>query len=285
VDVTAWPPPTPVKDGYPALYYSLGFVVAGPGGEPAWGGVLPLSHSLEGLVRDVRARGGDVVVSFGGQSGRELATLGGSAEKLAATYARVLDATAAVAADFDVEGDAVRDAASNRRRNAALAILKRQRPGLALSYTLPVMPEGLDSHALDLMKDAYASGLNPLVNLMTMDYGGKAKGTMGELAVQAATRAREQLRALAGHPPGICIGITPMIGQNDVAEEVFTLADAAHVAEFARATPWVQRLAFWSASRDRAGHDHGHKPSESCSGLAQAPGDFANAFLRGLRLL
>ena len=45
------------------------------------------------------------------------------------------------------------------------------------------------------------------------------------------------------------VGITPMIGQNDVPAEQFTLADAAAVNDFARAHG-VGQLSMWSLNRD-----------------------------------
>ena len=59
---------------------------------------------------------------------------------------------------------------------------------------------------------------------------------------------RKQLDGLGMKKTGV--GITPMIGENDVQGEVFTLADAKKVATFADKTPWVTFVGFWSVGRD-----------------------------------
>ena len=73
---------------------------------------------------------------------------------------------------------------------------------------------------------------------MTMDYGDGAApnpdGQMGEYAIQAAQSLHSQLKqAYADAGTAIDdaalwqkVGVTPMIGQNDVATEVFDLEDA-----------------------------------------------------------
>mgnify|MGYP000385156732 CR=1 FL=1 len=47
------------------------------------------------------------------------------------------------------------------------------------------------------------------------------------------------------------IGATPMIGQNDLSNEIFTLADAKTLNQFAQKSG-LGRLSIWSANRDRA---------------------------------
>src|SRR5262249_53046147 len=61
--------------------FTLGFVVGNGGCTPTWGGVgatvandtLPNGTTIVSLVQGVRAAGGDVIISFGGASGTELA--------------------------------------------------------------------------------------------------------------------------------------------------------------------------------------------------------------------
>ncbi|MGA2830815.1 MAG: hypothetical protein ABSF03_32420 [Streptosporangiaceae bacterium] len=72
------------------------------------------------------------------------------------------------------------------------------------------------------------------------------------------------------------IGVTPMIGQNDDAAEVFTEADAHTLVSFAEANH-LGRLAFWSADRDQpcSGSVSG---LPSCSEISQSPLDFTKIF-------
>ncbi len=70
------------------------------------------------------------------------------------------------------------------------------------------------------------------------------------------------------------VAVTPMIGVNDVATEIFTVADAKQLADFA-ATKHLAWLAMWSGTRDKA-CDGGAKPNAdaSCSSIVQQPLDF-----------
>lgn len=101
------------------------------------------SDGVAAQIGSLRAKGGDVRVSFGGASGSELATTCSSADALAAAYGKVVDAYKLTKVDFDVEGGALPNTAANTRRAQAIAKLQAQHPGLDVSFTLPVMPEGL----------------------------------------------------------------------------------------------------------------------------------------------
>ncbi len=73
--------PTPTATG--VKDYNLAFVTDGGGCTPKWGGVTDLgSDAVAAQIGALRAKGGDVRVSFGGAAGSELATdllLGGRA--------------------------------------------------------------------------------------------------------------------------------------------------------------------------------------------------------------
>ncbi len=89
-----------------------------------------------------------------------------------------------------------------------------------------------------------------------MDYGPAYQGSMGNYATQALTNVNAQLRSII---PGLTeakawsmLGATPMIGQNDVAGEVFTLADASALASFAK-QKHLGLVSFWAINRDQPG--------------------------------
>jgi hypothetical protein len=77
------------------------------------------------------------------------------------------------------------------------------------------------------------------------------------------------------------VGITPMIGQNDVTDEVFTLSDAVQVAAFA-AQEGIGRLSMWSVTRDQqcvqgiVDYD-----SNICSGVLQSSWAFSQVLQTG----
>src|ERR1044072_5682723 len=269
--------------------FTLGFVVGNGGCTPTWGGVgatvandtLPNGTTILSLVQGVRAAGGDVIISFGGASGTELALGCTTVSSLQAAYQAVLNkysvnSSTPVRLDFDIEGGATTDTASINRRNQALVGLKNANPGLLISYTLPVLPTGLVASGVNILNRVKASGLNlNVVNVMAMDYGSANDngGQMGLSAQQAATNTHNQVVA-AGLTASI--GVTPMIGINDVNTEIFQLADAQSLLNFANANNYISRLSMWSVARDNGGCANQGFASPTCSGISQANWAFSN---------
>ncbi|MET8767613.1 cellulose binding domain-containing protein [Streptomyces sp. NPDC004658] len=263
--------------------YNLAFVTDGGGCTPKWGGVTDLtSDAVAAQIGALRAKGGDVRVSFGGASGSELATTCSSADALAAAYGKAVDAYRLTKVDFDVEGGALPDTAANTRRAQAIAKLQARHPGLDVSFTLPVMPEGLTQDGVNLLADARSNGVRiNTVNIMAMDYGASYSGDMGTYAEQAATATQAQVKSVLGLSDSAAwkaVAVTPMIGVNDVSSEVFKVDDAAQLVDFAR-SKGLGWLSMWSATRDKqcAG---GTKPTAdaTCSSVTQDPFAFSKAF-------
>jgi hypothetical protein len=73
---------------------------------------------------------------------------------------------------------------------------------------------------------------------MTMDYGSSYNQDMGNYAIQAANSVANQIKQIVPSMPDSkimkLIGITPMIGLNDITTENFTLEDAQQVASYVR---------------------------------------------------
>ena len=144
------------------------------------------------------------------------------------------------------------------------------------------MPNGLGQASINFVQNAVANGVDiTTVNIMAMDYGAVANpNQMGQNAIDATNAAVAQLavvypnRTLAQRRA--MMGITPMIGLNDVAPEVFTLSDASQVLNFAQANN-IGRLAMWSMTRDKSCPG---TPTVSpvCSGIVQQPLAFSNVF-------
>ncbi|MDT0484732.1 glycoside hydrolase family 18 protein [Streptomyces doebereineriae] len=263
--------------------YNLAFVTDGGGCTPKWGGVTDLaSDAVAQQIGALRAKGGDVRVSFGGASGSELATTCSSADALAAAYGKAVDAYGLTKVDFDVEGGALPNTAANTRRAQAIAKLQSGHPGLDVSYTLPVMPEGLTQDGVDLLANAKSNGVKiDTVNIMAMDYGPAYSGDMGTYAEQAATATQAQVKGVLGLSDSAAwnaVAVTPMIGVNDVASEIFKVDDASQLVTFAKAKG-VGGLSMWSATRDKQ-CPGGAKPSAdaTCSSIVQDPFAFSKAF-------
>jgi chitinase len=236
-------------------YFTLAFVISNStaNSAPYWDGTMPMSdNKYVSDIAGLRAGGGDVIISFGGSGGSELAQEYTSASALQAAYQQVITKYSLKWMDLDIEGAFVADAVHINVRNQALKGLQTANPGLKVSYTLPVMPEGLDQNCLDLLSNAKTNGVNLyVVNVMAMDYG-TCNIDMGQAAINAANSTRTQLATL-----GISskVGITPMVGVNDVSCENFSTANAQTVLNYANANSYIGFIGFWSMDDD-ASHSY-----------------------------
>ncbi|GAA2337450.1 cellulose binding domain-containing protein [Streptomyces kunmingensis] len=263
--------------------YNLAFITSGGTCSPKWGGVTELgSDEVAAQIGDLRAAGGDVRVSFGGASGTELALACSSAGDLAAAYQKVIDQFKLTKVDFDIEGSALPDTAANTERAQAIATLQKNNPDLNVSFTLPVMPEGLTSDGVNFLKNAKTNGVKTdLVNIMAMDYGASYSGDMGTYAEQAATATQAQIKSALGLADAAAwkaVAITPMIGVNDVASEIFKVEDATQLVAFAK-SKGLGGLSMWSATRDKqceGGASNSAQPT--CSSIEQSANAFQKAF-------
>lgn len=266
--------------------YNLAFVIADGGAcTPKWDGTHAIGDTaVKSRIAALKKSGGSVRVSFGGASGKELASTCDSASELADAYGEALDQAGSSQADFDVEGTRLADSASVALRSAAIALLQKERSDLKVSFTLPVMPSGLDDDGLALLESANDHAVKvSTVNIMTMNYGSSYKDDMGDYAITSAVAAHKQLEKVFGLSAASAwqgLALTSMIGVNDVDNETFTLEDASQVRKFAerKKIAWVS---MWSAFRDQrctSGDTSSDDAATDCSGVEQSPGAFAKAF-------
>ena len=155
------------------------------------------AKAIDQSIKALQDAGGDVMISMGGAAGTSLAQYysahGKSAQQLADAYAddRHLRVTHI---DFDIEGAAVADPASNALNSQALKLLQQTKPEVQVWYTLPVLPTGLTADGLNVVKSTLDAGVNLAgVNIMAMDYGeyaaltsGPSAKTMGAYAIDSA---------------------------------------------------------------------------------------------------
>ncbi|MET8447754.1 chitinase [Streptomyces sp. NPDC005209] len=270
--------------GSPATY-NLSFVISnGSGCTPKWDGSEAIGDpAVQSRIARLKRDGATVRVSFGGASGKELAQACDSASDLAAAYGKALDDAGSARADFDIEGATLTDSDSVALRSKAIAELQRDRPDLEVTFTLPVMPSGLDSDGLALLESANTYDVQvSTVNIMTMNYAESYDGDMGDYALTSARATHAQLKkvfALSDADAWRGMALTSMIGVNDVAGETFTLSDAAQVRAFAekKEIAWVS---MWSSFRDRQcahGRSGRDDPATDCSGVKQSSGAFGRS--------
>lgn len=280
----------------------LGFVVADPlePCQPSWGAYYTLDAAARALDLDRRIvrlqeRGGEAVVSFGGAINSELAVVCDDVDALAAAYQSVIDRYDLGTVEFDIEGAATGNRGANRRRIGAIQQLQGENENLDIWLALPVAPHGLSPASVAMVNDYLQNGIELAgVNLLTMNYAGARVSSMPmpeatsaaliAAKAQLADAYREAGRNKTERELWQLLGATPMIGQNDVLEDVFTTDDAQELIGFARYQN-LGRLSFWSINRDvPCGPDADReRVSNTCSGVEQEPQQFMHIFAEGVR--
>jgi chitodextrinase len=271
--------------------FSLAFIVSGAPCTASWGGYYGLEDPvIKQRIDELKAAGGDAIVSFGGAINQELANTCTSVPALAAQYQAVIDRYGIRDLDFDIEGADQSNTASLERRMKAIAqvqaVGRAAGKPVRISLTLPVMPSGLTHAGLGVVRAAIENGVEVgTVNVMAMDYFDPSlspyDGKLGDYAIEAATATHDQLAALyPGKSDGALwrmVGVTPMIGINDNPEEVFTTADATKLTAFAK-QQGLGRLAIWSINRDKPCPTPSPWTSNHCSGVDDRAWAFSHAF-------
>jgi chitinase len=288
----------------PANSVALAFVVADPkdGCSPSWGGAYTLDEAAASLDLDrrinrLRSAGGNVLLSVGGLRNTELAVACTDQPRLTDAYRQLVRRYDVETLDLDIEGTAVADQASLRRRALALATLQAEQESaghpLGVWLTLPVTPEGLTADGLNAVRMTLEGGvLLRGVNVMTMDFGSEqgSDPDMLQLTTQALESTHRQLSdlflrlgvRLTSPQVWSRLGVTPMIGQNDVDAERFTVKDARGLASFA-VDKGLGRVSMWSLNRDAPCHGTFANVvvhSDTCSGVAPDALAFSSVFAR-----
>jgi chitinase len=280
---------------------ALGFVVAAPQSPctPSWGGAYTLDEAASSLELDrridqLRQAGGDITLSLGGLNNAELAVACTDQSKLTAAYRQLVKRYDVNTLDLDIEGTAVADQASLRRRVEAVAAVQKERRSegkpLAVWLTLPVSPDGLTGDGVAVVRGMLEGGVTLRgVNVMTMDFNnGDARPDMLALSTSALNGTHKQLsdlylrlgQKLTSPQVWSRIGATPMIGQNDVDTERFTVDDARGLATFA-VDNGLGRVSMWSLNRDaacRGTFANVVVHSNTCSGVDQDALAFSKVF-------
>jgi hypothetical protein len=279
IDMGSWPTPVlaDIARTTGLRGFTLGFVTS-VGCTASWFNAFdPRTGWERPDVNAVRSLGGDVIVSFGGASGIELAQACPDVASLTREYQAVVSAYALKYVDFDIEGAAVAEPASLARRSAAMAALQRANPGLKISLTLPVLPSGL-VEGVNVVRSARDAGVTlDVVNIMAMDYFQGTGVDLGAAAIQAARSTFNQLRSLFPSKTDTAlwamIGVTPMLGENDDHSK-FIQSDGRDLVAFAN-QQHLGLLSFWETTRDRNACTGA---LFQCTNIAQQPYEFSKIF-------
>lgn len=283
----------------------LSFVVSSPSNActPSWGAAYTIAQADDSLdlatrIARLQQQGGSVAISFGGQASQELALNCTNQTALYNAYQTVISHYHINTIDLDLEGNDLSNANANDRRATVIAQLQQKERAsdnkLAVWLTLPATPQGLTPDGTNAVATFLAKGVDIAgVNILAMDYGSSLTSGQNMLtgSESAATETERQLGILYDqvnlhqNTPSLWrkIGITPMIGQNDTASEVFSLSDVTSLNSFAL-SHGVGRMSMWSANRDvTCGSNYiaTSVVSDSCSGINQGGQTFANLLSKG----
>ncbi|HET9170200.1 MAG TPA: ricin-type beta-trefoil lectin domain protein [Actinospica sp.] len=237
-------------------YYSLAFLIPQSGCTPEWEDDGSGVGAFAAQISALQSSGGNVIISFGGAAGGELAQTCTSVSSLTAAYLNVVNTYGVNRLDFDIEGGVLSDTAATTRRDQALAALQAEDPNVQIDFTLAVAPNGLPTGSgseYALLQDAKNQGVKvSVVNIMTMDFG-NGENALND-AESAARATSGQLAGLYGISTSAAynmMGLTPIAGQND-DNEYFSTANAQTLESFAAANG-VAELSFWEVD----GYDKG----------------------------
>jgi chitinase len=279
----------------PSRHVVLGFILAGARDRctPTWGGLSTLDQAatLNTWISQAQAADQQVLVSFGGAQGSDLAVSCGDPSKLEAAYETVVDRYNLSTIDLDVEGPAALNSTVISRRAQAIAAVQRGRAAagkpLAVWLTLTVSPSGVEADGIAAIQQMLSAGAKIAgVNVLVFDYGPLAGHTLLSASESALTSTATQLESLyrshhigTGHD-GVWpdLGATIMEGRTDTAGQVWNLSDARALYAFAVAHH-LGRLSEWSLGRDQACSGAPPQPSDSCSGVSQRPLEFSENLL------
>ena len=284
---------TPLLQVLPAKVPAVTLAFAtGQCGSENWGGVAP-DAIAKANVPLFTAQNRNYVISTGGAAGTFSCASSTGMQAFINRYA----SANLVGIDFDIEGGQTQ--ADITALVKSVYDVQSSYPNLRFSFTLATLgsTNGLAGSApngdLSPLGGYVMSALakyplnNYTINLMVMDYGSPGAGVcvvgsgglcdMGQTAIQAA----KNLAARYGVPYNH-IELTPMIGVNDVTNELFSLKDAATMTQWAKVNG-ISGIHFWSVDRDTPCTSAYASPI--CSSVSSVPAwGYTQEFIKDLGL-
>ncbi|MBB4747687.1 carbohydrate-binding protein [Actinoplanes lobatus] len=264
------PAPSTVVNATGIKAFTMAFVLASNGCNPAWDGSSGLTGGAHAsTIAAIRAAGADVVPSIGGWSGNKLGPNCSTPEALAGAYQKVIDAFQLKAIDVDIENtDEFENYVVADRIVDALRIVKQKNPGVKTILTFGTSTTGPNAHGVRLIQQAKAKGANiDVFTQMPFDFSGHSD--MYAATVGATEGLKNVLKSTFGYTDAQAyshMGISGMNGLSD-QQEVTTVETWTRIRDYAT-SKGLARFAFWAVNRDR-GCAGGGVVSD-CSGIAQA---------------
>ncbi|QDL55715.1 glycosyl hydrolase [Rhodoferax aquaticus] len=252
---------------------TLAFAI-GECGKEAWDGEVS-RNSILATIDSLREANMGYIVSTGGADGVFFCDSVAGMDAFVQRYS----STHFIGLDFDIEAGQPDEMLAQLARQIALAT--QRYPYLRISFTLATVADTTatkDSLNIDgqrVMKAIAAAGVkNYYLNLMVMNFGKASpyncvvvakRCDMVASALQAARNVSQRYEI-----PMNRIELTPMLGVNDFAPNVFTLEDAQRLGQAVNSLG-MGGLHFWSINRDGPCAAGSTPHSPPCHGLEGVP--------------
>lgn len=268
------PNPAMVMSATGVKWFTMAFMLASGGCNPAWDSQRPLQGGVDAqTIATIRANGGDIVPSFGGWSGNKLGPNCSTPQALAGAYQQVISAYNLKAIDIDIENsDEFENETVQDRILSALKIIKQNNPSVKTIVTFGTATTGPTFFGNRLITRAAALQANiDVFTIMPFDFGGGAN--MFQNTVNASEGLKNSLKAAFGWSDSVAYGHMGISGMNGLSDqqELTSVATWTQIKDWAKARG-LNRLAFWSVNRDRPCPGGG--VVSDCSGIAQNNWDF-----------
>jgi hypothetical protein len=251
-------------------------------GEERWGELDGAQVAAANVPRFAQA-GVGYIVSTGGQGNIFTCSTDAGMDAFASRY----KSPQLIGFDFDIEhGQTAAQIDSLVQR---IAVVQKAHPHWRFSFTIATHAASDGSnHSLNKTGERVLEALRKhdvkdfVLNLMVMDYGpasrkvcvvSKGRCDMGASAIQAAQNVHRKYKV-----PYAQIELTPMIGVNDVIENVYTLDDARKTV-MAVQTMGMAGVHYWSLDRDKPCSKPTKGADPACSTMPDVP---AGAYQRAL---
>ncbi|MFI5889105.1 carbohydrate-binding protein [Actinoplanes sp. NPDC051513] len=264
------PAPSTVTSATGIKSFTMAFVLASNGCNPAWDGEGGLTGGVHAsYISQIKAAGADVVPSIGGWSGNKLGPNCTTTAALAGAYQKVIDAFGLKAIDIDIENtDEFENTAVQDRVLGALKIIKQNNPSVKTIVTFGTSTTGPTYYGTRLVQQAKALGANiDIFTQMPFDFGGGSD--MYTATVNASEGLKNLLKTTFGYTDAQAyshMGISGMNGLSD-QQELTSTDTWTRIRDYAKGKGFA-RFAFWAVNRDRGCAGGG--VVSNCSGIAQA---------------
>ncbi|GLW29786.1 chitinase [Actinoplanes regularis] len=263
------PAPSTVVSATGIKSFTMAFVLASGGCNPAWDGESGLTGGVHAnYINQIRAAGADVIPSISGWQGNKLGPNCSTPEALAGAYQKVINAFGLKAIDIDIENtDEFENTTVQDRILTALKIIKTNNPSVKTIVTFGTTPSGPSYYGTRLIQQAKALGSNiDIFTQMPFDFGGGSD--MYTATVNATEGLKNTLKSTFGYTDAQAyshMGISGMNGLSD-QQEVTSVDTWTRLRDYAK-NKGLSRFTFWAVNRDR-GCAGGGVVSD-CSGIAQ----------------